>query len=204
MSKPVIAIDIDDVLAANAEGFVAFSNERWGTNLRPEDYHEHWAELWQVDHEETQRRAVELHASGIIGKYRHYDEAKAVLAKLKKSYRLIVATSRRTSVEPETRAWLDMHFEGMFDEIHFAGIFDKKVFSKETWAHTKAEIFSAIGARYVIDDQLKHCVAAAELGIETVLFGDYPWNQTDKLPDNITRCHDWVAVEKYFDGKPQH
>ena len=33
-----IAIDIDDVLAENAIGFVAFSNERWVTLLRVDDY----------------------------------------------------------------------------------------------------------------------------------------------------------------------
>lgn len=67
IDKQVLAIDIDDVLAANAAGFVRFSNERWGTNLAVDDYDEHWAKVWEVDEVETARRAIELHESGVIG-----------------------------------------------------------------------------------------------------------------------------------------
>ena len=64
-----IAIDIDDVLAENAIGFVAFSNERWGTRLRVDDYSEHWSEMWHVDREEAERRAHVFHDSGAIKGY---------------------------------------------------------------------------------------------------------------------------------------
>ncbi|MBC7869007.1 hypothetical protein H7X69_02425 [Candidatus Saccharibacteria bacterium] len=37
-SKPTIAIDIDNVLAYNAKGFVEFSNQRWGTTLEVDDW----------------------------------------------------------------------------------------------------------------------------------------------------------------------
>ena len=53
MRRLRIAIDIDDVLAENAIGFVAFSNERWGTRLSVDDYSEHWSEMWRVDSEEA-------------------------------------------------------------------------------------------------------------------------------------------------------
>lgn len=51
MKRLTIAVDIDDVLADNAAGFVTFSNERWGTNLTPDDYGEHWVKVWQVDND---------------------------------------------------------------------------------------------------------------------------------------------------------
>jgi Holliday junction DNA helicase RuvA len=35
--KPIIAIDIDDVLAENARGFVEWSNKRFGTSLTTDD-----------------------------------------------------------------------------------------------------------------------------------------------------------------------
>jgi len=195
--KKTIAFDMDDVLAANAEGFVAFTNKRWGTSLTTQDYDEHWAKLWGVDHEEYMRRNDEFHSSGAVAHYRHYDEAAPVLTKFKESYRLVVVTSRRRIIEKETHAWLDKHFNGIFDEIHFAGIWD----NHDQQAHrvTKGEICQQIGADYLVDDQLKHCMAAAGAGLQAVLYGDYSWNQTNTLPKDVTRAHNWQEVLDYFE-----
>ena len=40
MRRLKIAIDIDDVLADNAEKFTAFSNQRFNTRLTTDDYDE--------------------------------------------------------------------------------------------------------------------------------------------------------------------
>ena len=66
MRRLRIAIDVDDVLAENAAGFVAFSNQRWGTTLQVDDYDEHWAKIWNVDNEEVERRAKEFHNSSLM------------------------------------------------------------------------------------------------------------------------------------------
>lgn len=187
MTKPVIAIDIDDVLAANAEGFVAFSNSRWGTNLTIEDYQEHWSDMWKIDHDEAEGRAVEFHSSGVIGQYRSFGESIQVLKSLSQKYELIIVTSRRAVVESETRAWINQFFPDIFHQIHFAGIFDPGI-DQSVFAKTKLDVFRKIGASYVIDDQTKHVFAAANEGIESILFGDYAWNRTDLTPDNVTRC----------------
>jgi FMN phosphatase YigB (HAD superfamily) len=200
MSKQIIAVDIDDVLAANAAGFVRFSNETWGTNLTADDYDEHWPEVWKVDLAESEQRAEMYHQSGTIGRYDHYPEALSVLQRLATRYTLMVATSRRRVVQPETEAWIDMYVPGLFKEICFVGIYDQGVTDGTRWQKTKLDLLQQKGATYLIDDQLKHCQAAAEAGIHTVLFGEYPWNRLESLPHNMTRCVDWLAVGKYFDG----
>ena len=63
MRKLRIAVDIDDVLAENAAGFVKYSNEKWGTNLTVDDYDERWGAIWKVDSLEVERRAQEYHNS---------------------------------------------------------------------------------------------------------------------------------------------
>lgn len=194
MSK--IAIDIDDVLAANAEGFVAFSNERWGTNLTVEDYDEHWSKMWGVDLEETERRSSEFHVSGAVAGYAHHEAAIPVLRQLAGHHELVVVTSRRKSIQAETLEWLQSRYGTLFSEIHFAGIWD--IITDHSHTLTKADVCQAIGADYLIDDQLKHCVAVANVGITALLFGNYQWNQADTLPDNVIRCHDWEAVQEYF------
>jgi uncharacterized HAD superfamily protein len=134
----VIAVDVDDVLAANAQGFAEFSNERWGTHLKPEDYSEHWGELWQTDQAESERRAQEFITSGAMGRYRHDATAVEVLRRLKERFELVVVTSRRLVVEKETTAWLDQYFAGVFAEVHYAGIWDKFWHNRHT--ATKAEL----------------------------------------------------------------
>ena len=199
--KQIIGVDIDDVLAANAEGFINFSNQRWGTRLRPEDYTEHWAKLWQVDIEEVERRAGELHDSGVIAAYRHNDAALPVLQALKADYTLLAMTSRRISIEQLTRQWIDTHYKGIFDDVKFAGIFDVPV-NAEIHTLTKSDLFSQHKVDYVIDDQLKHCMAAADLGIDALLFGNYTWNQTDQaLSGKVARVSDWQAVLEYFNAR---
>ena len=77
--KKTIAIDIDDVLAANAENFVEFSNKKWGTHLRPDDYTEHWAELWDVDFDEVEKRRDIIVSEKVFLKHRWFEDAKKVL-----------------------------------------------------------------------------------------------------------------------------
>jgi 5'(3')-deoxyribonucleotidase len=199
MNKPILAIDIDDVLAANAAGFVKFSNERWGTNLTLDDYDEHWANVWQLNEEETSKRAVELHESGEVGLYEHFPDAVDVLKLLHNQFKIIAVTSRRQMIEKETRAWIEQYFTGLIDDIRFAGFYDdlsKDVELKRSM--TKTDILKSIDAEYFIDDQLKHCLSAADEGLKVVLFGDYKWNQSSNLPESITRCATWYDVARYF------
>jgi 5'(3')-deoxyribonucleotidase len=194
-----IAIDVDDVLAANAEGFVNFSNERWGTNLTVDDYDEHWGKVWETEAEETEQRALDFHYSGVVSGYRPFREAEAVLRYLSTHFQLEIVTSRRMLIEAETLAWIESHFPGIFDAIHFGGIWDKVHPGSHT--ATKTDICKQIGAHYLIDDQVKHCVAAAEKGIAAVLFGDYKWNQLDPLPEGVARCASWADIQTYFAGR---
>jgi uncharacterized HAD superfamily protein len=199
VAKPTIAIDVDDVLAANAVGFLAYCNERWGCDLTVDDYSEDWPTMWGIEMDEAMRRADEFHASGAVSGYEHFEEAKEVLSYLSERYRLLVLTSRRQVIAGETLAWIDRYFPDTFDDVHFAGIWDTVAADRHLM--TKSDVCKAIGADYLIDDQTKHCFAAADAGMEALLFGTYAWNRVDILPDNVVRVADWVAVKEYFDGR---
>lgn len=196
-----IAVDVDDVLALAAKDFIAFTNARWGTTLTVDDFDEHWAKVWQVDHAEELKRKDEYISSGTIKNYDHFPDAVEVLNKLKKNYKLVVLTSRIKILNKDTRDWIDKYFTDIFSEIHFSGIWDDpNKLSSEKIHYTKAEVFNKICADYLIDDQLKHCIAVAEAGMPALLFGDYKWNQIEgPLPKNITRAKDWLEVLTYFD-----
>lgn len=198
MDKPIIGIDIDDVLANSAKGFVEWSNKRFGTSLAPSDYDEHFAKLWQIDNEETHIRTEELHKTGVLLGYESIDLAYGVLKKLSQKYKLVIVTSRRTQGRQDTLAWINKFYPGIFDanDINFAGIWDK--IEDSSLHRTKSDLCKKLGVDYLIDDQLKHCLSAADFNIKALLFGNYSWNQCDNLPVAVTRVANWAEVEKYF------
>lgn len=201
-NKPIIAVDIDDVLTESSLAVIEFSNQKWGTNLTVEDYSEHWGAMWKVDSKEWHSRAAQVHEAIHRGKTEPIGEAKRVLEKLAKSYRLVITTSRQRLIMQDTKEWLEKHFTGIFGEVHFAGIWDDpKIDGAQKVNLTKATLLKEIGADYLIDDQPKHCFAAAELGVECLLFGEYPWSHGLELPTGVDRVKNWKEVEAYFDGK---
>ena len=197
MKKPIIAVDVDDVLAAEAEFVIAYCNEVWGLDLTLEDYSEAWNTMWQVDVAELERRAAELHQPGIVSKYRLLADSHTVLKKLSDSYELIVVTSRRKVVEGETKAWLDTHFPGIFSKVVLTGFWDNpEVVDRHLLS--KGSLLRDHEASYLIDDQPKHCLSAVEHGVQAILFGDYAENRSVTIPTGVTRCNDWQAVGEYF------
>jgi 5'(3')-deoxyribonucleotidase len=141
-----------------------------------------------------------LHAPGLATSYRLLTGGKEVLQELKKDYRLVILTSRREMVKDETLAWLNDVFADVFSEVHFTGFWD--TVSEDRYFLTKGELAKQIGADYLIDDQPKHCFAAAEAGVASILFGDYAHSRALELPEGVTRCKDWAAVQEYFESLP--
>jgi len=198
-SKPIIAVDIDDVIAANARGFIEYSNKKYGTHLTVDDYQDHWGEVWKIDHKETERRAVEYHESGHIATYGTIEGAREVLEELKGRFTLVVLTTRRNSINQLTRDWINKYYPDTFDKFVFSGFFDSP--TEKSIQMTKGELAKRIGTNYLIDDQLKHVQSAAELGIKGLLFGEYSWNKFEKLPPDVTRVKNWEEVRKYFTNR---
>jgi uncharacterized HAD superfamily protein len=197
--KQTIAVDVDDVLAAEAEFVIAYSNKHWDHELTLEDYQENWGEMWNVDIDEVERRAAKLHMPGLVTSYRLMEGASDALRILKENYKLVILTSRRDVVRDETLAWLNDVFADVFSEVHFTGFWD--TISEESHLLTKGELAKQIGADFLIDDQPKHCFAAAEAGVESLLFGDYAQSRNLTLPKGVTRCKNWGEVLEYFDGR---
>lgn len=195
--KKIIAVDVDEVLAANAPSFVAYTNEKWGMGLTVDDYHEHWSELWQVDHAVAMQRAKDYNASHVIKSMGHFEEATAVLRKLSAKYELVVLTARRREMQDITAEWIHRHYGDVFSAIHHAGIWDDEHPDASTF--TKADLCMELGVSYLIDDQSKHCNAVQSAGLQAIMFGDYPWNKHDQLVDGVVRCADWNAVDRYFE-----
>ena len=194
MNMKTIAIDIDNVLAASAESFVVISNKLFGDHITFADFNEDWQKMWGVSHEEAERRGEVLRANKYQKDYLPVEGAVQAITELGKQYKLVLVTSRRKFAEELTRNWLKQHFDYPFEQIVFADFWDDFQKSKDGHLRHKGDLFTQVGANFVIDDQLKHCVAAAEQGVQAILFGDYPWNETDELPEGIVRYKNWAEV----------
>ncbi len=201
MKRKTIAVDIDDVLAFNAQAFLSYSNEKWGTRLTIDDFDENWAKMWGVDHSDVIVRSEQIIEDRLFSSFGHFDDALPVLRKLAKSHNMVIATSRRTVLVKDTLEWINQYFPDIFSEIHYAGIWDDDTKRPHAHLKTKGDLVKQIGAEYLIDDQPKHCIAAARAGIKAVQFGDYPWNRGTPAEEGIVVAHSWAEVEAYFDGQ---
>lgn len=194
MKKPVIAVDVDDVLAIHAEEVIAFSNKVYGTNLTIEDYDDkHWTVMWQIEREESEHRARAFHdahmptLSVIAG-------ADVTLKKLAEVYELIVVTARPVYLEQVTRRWLEQYYGELFSDYRFVnawGLHNQKAVSK-------AEVCKQLNAQYLIDDSQMHARIAADAGIQVLLYGDYPWLRNVEPHDKIQRVKTWEEIGVYF------
>jgi len=200
MYKPVIAVDIDDVLADSTEHLRLQVNDRLGIDLQPHHYAvpgEYWGyyeKVWEVNGVAHRITLEELDPIMVEDQsdVQPYAQAREVLQELAKCYRLIVVTARDVSWEPATKRWLQERFPNMFEGMHFAG--------HEKGKLTKGQLCKRLGAEWLIDDNVNHAHTALDEGIRVILFGDYGWHQGAKVHDDVVRCKDWPAVSEYFDG----
>lgn len=201
MPKPIIAVDIDDVLAQSTESLRLEVNRRLGVNLNPEDYQipgDYWGYyelVWgqhglsgqiTMDALDPQMKADQSHVLP-------HDDAFEVLNQLKIRYELMIITGRNSSWRTATEAWLDRHFPNIFSELVFGEGY-------EGMKHrTKGELCLEHGASWLIDDNVEHAHTAYNKGVNILIFGNYGWHHS--VPPHMQRCRDWKSVEKYFEKK---
>ena len=192
--KPILAVDLDECCCAYLPAFIRYSNATHGTSLELDDFTSYM--FWEVpkarlaDRQAATERVYAFHASRFFDQIEPYRGAKVALDFLKERFELHVVTSRQTDIEPQTRAFVDMHYPGVFTELHFGNHFGRggaKI--------SKPEMCKKIGAVALIDDSLDYAKQCAEHDIPVFLFGHYAWNATaEKLSPLITRVHTWRMV----------
>lgn len=201
MTKPIIALDIDDVIASSTEALREQVNRRYKQSLKIEDYTSLEADYWGY-----YERVWEAH--GLQGiKYNDLQSdmmidqshvpllpgASFAIAQISSKYHIALVTARDRTWENATLDWLKLHFGDVFVGVHFAG-------NKYDGDITKGELCKDVGASLLIDDNIDHCKSALDAGLETILFGNYGWHKgRDK--EGIVHCQDWPAVLEFLDGR---
>lgn len=200
MAKPIIAVDLDDVLSSENEAMRLFINENFGQNHTPEDYQidgeywSYWDKVWGVDRQTARRWFNAYLDANVKSKHQLVDGAVETIRLLERKYDLVIITSREDRMVAVTHEWLGRHFPKIFKQVEFVRIWEKN------GEHTKATIGKELGAEYLIDDNVEHCNLAQEAGIQSLLFGEYGWNRKQVVVPGVIRVKDWQAVREYFDA----
>lgn len=115
------------------------------------------------------------------------------IKELANGYSLQIFTSRPEGVRKTTLAWIEQHFNEVFDDFHFTNIFAGK---KEHKPIAKSEVCQKIGAVVLIDDALRHAHDVSLSDIP-VLLPDRPWNQ-GIVPARVSRVYSWTEILKWI------
>lgn len=198
VKKPVIAVDVDEVLLPLHRHFLDHHNAVYGTDFVYPDplgrylLQEFTGEDGAVVIEKLQK----FYASGETRHLQPLPGAVKAIKRLSKRYDLVIISNQQQFQGEYTKVVLREQFDEIFREVYFT--------ASPIPGHRpelKSELCKRVGARYLIDDALKNALHCAAEGIEVILFGDYYWNRHESLPGGIARCRDWPAVLEYFDGR---
>ena len=150
-AKPVLAVDVDEVLYPLVRLFVDYHNNRHGTDATFEQFYtyafEHSLDLPLETHLERLRAFAD---DGNFATALPIEESKVAIRQLAETYDLQVVTSRWEEWQEDTLTWLKQHFPGTFSGIHFAN----SITWKRGVEFEKSAICRRIGAAYFIDDSL--------------------------------------------------
>jgi len=200
MKRPVIAVDIDDVLVDSAASILGDYNKKYGTSLTKNHYYSKDIKVLEVEHYDI--------AAERFGKYiasKEYTDmppisgAVSAINRLSSRYDFVGVTSRPEFIAEATNKWLKKHFKsGIIKAIYTSFVMGSV--SQQSSILTKAGVCQELGASYMIEDHLGHVLPVSELDI-TVFLIDQPWNQAGALPKNVIRVKNWLEIEKYLDGR---
>jgi 5'(3')-deoxyribonucleotidase len=198
--KKIIAIDIDDTLTESRNGVRKLANRKLDLELPIEAYSvsgEYWGyyeRVWAEHGIKDQLNASELYRE------LHTDQtltpllpgAEYAIKQLLNSFEIVLITSRDKMWKTHTEDWLKEQFGNLAPELYFCES------HANSSSETKGQICKKVGAQWLIDDNVDHCLGALELQVEPILFGEYGWHH--KKPAGLKNLLSWPEVLEYFES----
>lgn len=188
--KPLIAVDLDDVLANYSDQLIHFHNKVYKTDLIRKDFRSYnlW-EVWGGTKEEATRKVHQFHTTDYFKNIKPVVGARRTIAALNDTHQFIILTSRFLEIQNETQDWLNRHFPNKFFGMYFTnhwsltgGVYKKK-----------SDFCQELGAKIIIEDSLEYSTDCANFGIKALLL-DKPWNQTAKDHPLVVRINSWREI----------
>lgn len=173
--RPVIACDMDEVVADVYHKFVALYAERYGKWLQKEDY---WGrKIYQLDGASDLRNA--LHEQGFFADLPVMSDSQAVLKNLQADYEIffVSAAMEFPNSLVDKRNWAQRHFPF----IHWKNI---------VFCGSK----TIIQADYMIDDHVRNLEKFKGKGLL--------YTATHNIEETrFTRVNNWKEIQTFFDNE---
>lgn len=194
MSKPIIVVDMDEVLFPLTDSFLPYFNKMQGTNHSTDTMTTYRIQdLTGQPEEEVLGRLKEFLLTP------HHNEAQPIagsvdgIKRLSKKFELVLLTARQSFYRGYSEQFIDKHYPGIFDEVRYTH--EPEAPDIEI---PKVEICKDLKALALIDDSLSNVTQCAEQGMQGILFGDFTWNKADTLPKGVIRLSNWQKVAEHF------
>jgi hypothetical protein len=193
MSKELVAVDRDDVLALHFEALAEFAREHYGSTHEANAYYADKATLWNVTPEVAEERMWEFNRAGLHATFKPKAGSIEALTRLSARYNFAVVSKQIKDNVKAVEEWTTRLFPEIFEAIYFTHPFEGDT-------RTKTDVCMEIGAVALIDDALKDCISMAEVGKLGLWFGGYGDAGSD-LPSGLITVKDWAAVERYLNER---
>lgn len=205
-SKPVVAVDIDEVLAAFVPALLDFHNSEYESELTLSDFHSYrFCEVWGGTNDEAMDKIYHFFDTHYFTNIQPIAGALGVLTRHQRHFRFACVTSRQHKITHKTNAWIASHFPGLFEEIVFGNHWTREAPDPDHMTpnkRAKHEMCRSIGAIALIDDSIKYAAQCSEelgpSGFRVALFGDYPWNKGE-TPSAAVRAASWGEVDAFLE-----
>lgn len=189
--KPVIAVDLDDVVQPYQHPLFSAHVERFTGDEYPYEAHVsmHLAEV--LPHITVEQELAIVHQVyddpdfwGLLP----YDNCYSSLSSLADHFTIVGVTSRPQSIADKTKQWLDQHLPNVFTDVIHVGLrstAENKV--------TKLQIALELEAVAMIDDTRYHLLGCSDNGILGILV-DHPWNRQEPEHPDFVRVSGWEEI----------
>jgi len=186
--KPILVLDLDDVLRPTVASALAWYNKEFSTDylvdqrMSAYSYRVVWGCTLEEEMALVDRwyKEASLEMLPILG-------AVEGLKELVKRYDVVIATSTDRSYADGVIDWIDRHFPNQIMQVCLLGYFHYE----HDIRLTKGQLAVDLNAKVAIDDLPYHISTYAALGVPAVLFGDFPWNTEVVLGPNVQRALNW-------------
>ena len=202
--KPVIAVDLDEVLCQFIELICRYVNDNkifGDKTYKVSDFDSYlFHHIWGGTQDETTQIVQDFLSSDYftnIDNMKPIENAYNVLLSLKPMFKFVICTSRQLRTKDITHQWINKFFPNIFDDIVFGnhfGLKGRKI--------SKPDLCKQLNARILIDDSSYYAKQSYSTLDYVVLFdwnGQYGWNKTEKpIADNVKRLHDWNEIKAFL------
>lgn len=204
MVKKTIAVDIDDTITDSISAMHRVANSQGDVDIpiesyrQPGEYWRYYDRVWAAhgvkDRIDAQQIFKEIQTNQNLVPL--LPGAEFAILQLMSRYHVVLITSRDEDYREYTEAWLKEQFGEKSPSLYFSSA------HKDQGAETKGQICKRLGAEWLIDDNVEHCMGAEKEGVKAILFGEYGWHF--QKPPELLNILDWPGVLEYFtDGKNQ-